>query len=549
MATIKGFQLLGKATHKQGVDTLFFLLGGPMTDAEGEVIKNGARGIAVRHEQAAAMMAHAYSRLRTSPGLCMGASGPGTINFTTGLATSYADCTPVVAVGGSSSVLELGTGAFQEIDQVAIMRPITKWAERVYEARRIPELLNKAFQTACSGKPGPVYLDLPGSVLYEEIEESDIEWPDYSRGLRLGRSGGDPADIEKAIKLLSNAKRPLLIFGSGALWSEAGTAIRTFVDKTGIPFFTTPQSRGVVPDDHDYCYLSARNTAFRDADVVLIVGTRVNYVMWNQKSPRFHAEAKFIRVDIDQTEVATTPRLEVGIVGDAKLVMEQFTAANDGRIKSDSFKDWRSLLSAEHHKRTVAAEAKLNDDSVPIHPLRLCKEIRDFAKRDSIMVVDGQEILAFGRQTISSFLPGYRMNSGTFGTMGVGLPYAIGAKVAMPDKQVICLHGDGSFGFNSMEIDTAARNKIGVVTVISLNAGWTALSKREKAGQYLGFTRYDKMAESLGGHGEYVEKPADIRPALERANEAAEKGIPAVVNVKTDQHASATKSRFTNYMT
>ena len=200
--TIKGFQLLGKAVKKQGVDTLFFLLGGPMTDSEGAVIKEGARGIAVRHEQAAAMMAHAYARLRNKPGLCMGASGPGTINFTTGLATSMADCTPVVALGGSSSLLELGTGSFQEIDQVAIMRPMTKWADRCYETRRIPELINKAFQTAYSGKPGPVYLDFPGSVLYDEIEEDSIVWPDYSRGLHVGRSGGDPVEVEKAIKLL-----------------------------------------------------------------------------------------------------------------------------------------------------------------------------------------------------------------------------------------------------------------------------------------------------------------------------------------------------------
>ena len=548
--TIKGYQLLGKAVKQQGVDTLFFLLGGPMTDSEGAVIKEGAQGIAVRHEQAAAMMAHAYARVRNRPGLCMGASGPGTINFGTGLATSLADCTPVVALGGSSSMLELGTGSFQEIDQVAIMRPMTKWAERVYEPRRIPELINKAFQTAASGKPGPVYLDFPGSILYEDIEESSIVWPDYSRGLQVGRSGGDPALVEQAIKLLAGAKRPVLIWGGGALFSEAAPALRAFVDKTGIPFFTTPQSRGVIPEDHEYCYLAARNAAFRDADVVLIVGTRVNYVLWHTKSPRFHEQAKFIRIDIDPTEIATTPRLDVGIIGDAKLAVEQFNAANDGRVHAGLFKDWRSKLSEDHLRRTKAQEATISTDQTPIHPLRLCKEVRDFIGRDTIMVVDGQDILAFGRQTIPSYLPGHRLNSGTFGTMGVGLPYAIGAKAARPDKQVVCLHGDGSFGFNAMELDTAARHKLGVITVISLNAGWTATNpKREKAGQFLGFTRYDKTAESLGCHGEFVEKPQDIRPALERANAAAKKGVPAVVNVKVDQHAGATMSRFTTYMT
>jgi len=189
------------------------------------------------------------------------------------------------------------------------------------------------------------------------------------------------------------------------------------------------------------------------------------------------------------------------------------------------------------------------NDQVPIHPLRLCKEIRDFVDRDGILVVDGQEILNFGRASIPSYLPGRRINSGTFGTMGVGLPYAIGAQAAHPDAQVVCLHGDGSFGLNGMELDTAARHKLPVITVISLNGGWTADPKKEKAGRDLGFTRYDMMAEALGCHGEYVEKPQDIRPALERAGAAAKKGVPSLVNVKTDEHAQANPGRFARYMT
>jgi acetolactate synthase-1/2/3 large subunit len=184
---------------------------------------------------------------------------------------------------------------------------------------------------------------------------------------------------------------------------------------------------------------------------------------------------------------------------------------------------------------------------VPIHPLRVCKEVRDFIDRDGILVVDGQEILNFGRQTIPSYAPAHRMNSGTFGTMGVGLPYAIGAKAACPEKEVVCMHGDGSFGLNAMELDTAVRHKIPVITVISLNGGWTADPKNEKPGRYLGYTRYDKMAESLGCHGEYVEQPQDIRPALERARAATKRGVPAVVNIKTDPAAKATIAKFSLY--
>ena len=547
--TTKGYKLLAQSLKRQGVDTMFFLLGGPMSTSEKACLDIGIRGIDVRHEQAAAMMAHGYTRTSNRPGVCMAASGPGAINLSTGLASSFADCVPVVALGGSCSALELGNGTFQEIDQVAIMRPLTKWSERVYETRRFPEMINKAFQTATTGKPGPVYLDFPGDVLHDVIEDDTIVWPEYDRGTQFGRAGGDPAMVERAISMLAAAKRPVLIWGSGAIWSEAASALKAFVDKTGIPFYSTPQSRGAIPEDHEYCYLTARNTAFKEADLVMIVGTRINYVIWHTRSPRFNASAKFIRIDVDPTEIGTTPRLDVGIVGDARICLEQFNAANDGRVHPSLFDEWRRTLSEENQKREQVQKTRFANDQIPIHPMRLCGEIRNFIKRDTILVVDGQEILNFGRATIPSYLPGHRVNSGTFGTMGVGLPYAIGAQAAHPEKQVVCLHGDGSFGFNAMELDTAVRHKLPVITIISLNGGWTADPKKEKPGRDLGYTRYDKMAEALGCHGEYVEKPADIRPALERASAAAKKGIPSVVNVKTDELAQANPGRFARYMT
>ena len=545
--TIHASQLVSKALKRQGVDTMFFLMGGPMFPAENACIAEGIRSIDVRHEQAAAMMAHAYARVLNRPGVCMTASGPGTLNLGTGLATSLLDCTPVVALGGSSSLHELGNGAFQEIDQVAAIRPLVKWAERVYEARRIPELVNKAFKIAASGKPGPVYLDLPGDMLHHQVDESTIVWPEYERDTQVGRTVGDPAMVARAIAMLAGAKRPIVLSGYGAVWSEAASALRAFVDKTGIPFYTTPQGRGIIPEDHEYCYLTARNLAFKEADVVLIVGTRVNYVISHASPPRFNAQAKFIRIDIDPAEIASTKRLDIGFVGDARRIIEQLNEDNDGRIRPDLFDAWRRKLAETHQQRNQAQEIKLSTDQIPIHPLRLCKEIRDFIDREAILVVDGQEILNFGRQSIPSYLPGHRINSGTFGTMGVGLPYAIGAQAACADRQVICLHGDGSFGVNAMNLDTAVRHRLPVITVISLNGGWTADPKREKPGRELGYTRFDKMAEALGCHGEYVEQPQDIRPALERASAAAKKGVPAVINVKTDRNARATTAKFTTY--
>ena len=539
--------ILGQALKRQGFDTMFFLMGGPMLAAESACIAAGIRSIDVRHEQAAAMMAHAYARVKNRPGLCLTASGPGTLNLGTGLATSLMDCTPVVALGGSSSLRELGTGAFQEFDQVAAMRPLVKWAERVYEPRRIPELIDKACTIAMSGKPGPVYLDLPGDLLYKQFDETTTVWPSYDKAKESVRAGGDPHMIDAALRLLASAERPIVVSGSGVLWSRAAEALTRFVDQTGIPFYTTPQGRGVVPEDHRYCYLNARTQAFRDADVVLIVGTRVNYVLSHLKASRFNGNAKIIRIDIDPTEVASTPRLDVALVGDARCVLEQLIQANERRLGADRFEPWRKTLSDVHARRAMAQEPLLNSARAPIHPLRLCREIRDFIDRDAVLVVDGQEILNFARQSIPSFLPGHRINSGTFGTMGVGLPYALGAQVACPGRQVICLHGDGSLGLNFMEMDTAVRHRIPVITVVSLNGGWTSDPQKVKAGRDLGLTRYHDMAAALGCHASYVKQPEEIRPALERAREAVRDGIPALINVVTDPDAQATTAKFTTF--
>ncbi len=540
-----GSTLLAQALRQQGVDTMFFLMGGPMLAAESACIERGIRSIDVRHEQAAAMMAHAYARVRNVPGVCIMASGPGTLNAGTGLATSLVDCTPVVALGGASSLSEFGTGAFQEFDQVAAMRPLVKWADRVLEARRVPELIDKAFTIAMSGKPGPVYLDFPGDLLYRSLDPDTVVWP--QRPAIRPRPAADPQAVEDVARLLETAQRPVLVTGSGVIWSAASDAMRAFVDATGIPFYTTPQGRGVVPEDHPCCFPNARTQAFRDADLVLVVGTRVNYVLGHLQAPRFNAQARIVRIDVDAAEVASTPRLDVGVVADARLAFDHLRQACQGRVAPVRYEGWRRTLAESHARRSAAQEALLNSTRRPIHPLRLCREIRDFMDRDAILVVDGQEILNFGRQSIPSFVPGHRINSGTFGTMGVGLPYALGAKVARPDRQVICLHGDGSLGMNFMEMDTAVRHRIPVITVVSLNGGWTSDPTKAKPGRDLGLTRYHEMAAALGGHGSYVEDPEQIRPALERARQAVNDGVPALVNVCTDPDAQATTAKFTTF--
>ncbi len=544
MATLTGSDILAKSLVSQGMDTLFYIMGGPMIETEAAIIKLGARAIDTRHEQAASLMAHAYSRITRKPGVCMGASGPGATNLVTGVANAFVDAAPMIAVGGSSPRVFLEMEAFQEIDQLAVFKPITKWATRVYDAKRIPELVATAYRQATTGKPGPVYIDMPGDVLGESVDESTITYP--KPWTPAPRTHADPAAISEAIALLAKAERPLILGGSGVWWSDAAAAFRAFVEATGIPFYTTPISRGTVPEDHELAFLNARAKAFSEVDVLLAVGTRFNFVIQFGRPPRFAADAKIIHVDVNPTELNHNRPADVPIAGDARAVLEQLTKEARGKIDKSRYSRWVSKLKVLDTEKASEMDKQMSSEDTPIHPLRLCKEVRDFLKRDAILVVDGQEILNYGRQSIPTYVPGHRLNSGAFGCMGVGLPFGVGAKVAKPTTQVVVLHGDGSYGINAMEIDTAVRHKVPILCVISNNGGWTADPKQDKPGRNLGYSRYDKMAMDFGAHGEYVEKPQEIRPALERA---AASGKPAVVNVITDYRARASTIRFSAYST
>ncbi|MEM7252673.1 MAG: thiamine pyrophosphate-binding protein [Pseudomonadota bacterium] len=544
-----GSQVVSKALQHEGTHTFFYIMGGPMMDVELSAMAYGLRGVDVRHEQAAAMMAHAYARLLNQPGICMGASGPGTTNLITGVAHAWADCTPVIALGGSSPHMSSGRGVFQEVDQVTMFEPCTKYADRIYDARRIPEYVNRAFETAMSGKPGPVYLDLPGDVLYQNVEETELEWPDPYLSKERYRPAASADAVQRIVDAMSRAEKPVLLTGSGIQWSAAEHELRAFVDQAGIPFYTTPQARGVVPEDHEYCYLTARGTAFREADLIVIIGTRMNYIIGHAAPPRFSADATIIRIDIEPDEIASSPRLDLGVVADAKTALGQLLAATKGTITPDTYRTWRERLAGRNTSKQVEQEEVLKNPATPIHPLRLCSEVADFMDRDAVLVVDGQEILNYGRQSIPTFEPRHRINSGCFGTMGVGLPCGVGAKVAKPDHQVVVLHGDGSFGMNAMELDTAVRHGIPLLCVLSLNGGWTGDPDGSKPGRELGYTRYDKMAEALGCYAEFVEDPDEIAPALRRAQAEVDKGRVALVNVKTDFRARATTTAFTRYTT
>jgi acetolactate synthase-1/2/3 large subunit len=544
MDEVYGYQIAAEAIKREGVDTLFFLMGGPITPIAKACKDMGINIVDVRHEQAAAMMAHGWSRVTGKPGVCLSCSGPGTLNASTGIANAFVDGAPTVFIGGSSPLVRSGTYAFQDVDQVAAMRPITKWAGQVQQAERTAELVRTAFRKATGGKPGPVYLDLPWDVIYTKVDRNRVDHHPVPETLPGPQA--DPASVKEAADMLSRAERPVVIAGSGVLWSGAEGEMARLVEQTGLPLFTTPLARGIIPEDHRRSFIAARSMAFGEADVALVVGTRFNFILAFGRSPRFNPRAKMLRVDIDPEEMGHNRSVDVALVGDAKQVLKQLLGETAGRVSLGDDSPWIKALREKDAANKEELTPLLNSEKKPTHPLRLCKEIRDFMDRDSMLIVDGHEILNYARQSIPVYHPRHRLNSGPFGCIGVGLPFGIAAKLARPSRQVIVLTGDGSFGLNGFEVDTAIRHNLPIMVVISNNGGWTAggEGRWDIPGRELGFSRYEKMVEAFGGYNEYVEDPEGIKPAMERAWAS---GRFSCINVITDQEARAVTQPFSSF--
>jgi len=536
MTATTGAEILARQIRDEGVEDMFYLMGGPIIETAGFAKQHGIRTIDVRHEQAAAMAAHGYARVKGQPGVCLAASGPATTNLLTGIANAYLDGVPVVALGGAAGFAAFETDAFQEYDQLSMAKPVTRWASRATHARRLPEFFNMAYRKARGPKPGPTYLDLPGNILSEKIDDESVHFP--PGGMVASRPGPDPAEIAKAIELLRTAERPLVITGSGIIWSGASPELREFIDATKIPFYTTPQGRGVVPEDHEVAFLGARTKAFREADVALVVGTRLSFIIGQAAAPRWARDLKVIHVDIDSSEIGHNRAADIGIVSDARLALRALTDAAKGAGLSAPQGWLASLGETDQSRRTKTLELAESDRS-PIHPLRVANAIVNSVERDAIVSVDGHGTLGFARQWIPAFVPGARLNPGPNGCMGVGLPHAMGAAVAAPGRQVVAFVGDGSFLMNVQELDTMVRHRLPIVIIINNNGGWTPFPDTTP-GRVLGKSqRYEDIAVALGGHGSFVDKSADVEPAVKSALElAARDQKPVVVNVHVDEHAS-----------
>lgn len=545
MAKLDGGDLALRVLRKEGVDYLFSLSGTPIRALYDACIDECIKIIDTRHEEAAVHMADGWARVTGQPGVALLTSGPGVANGVCGTAVAHASLSPVVVIGGKSPMSEDEMGPVEEMDQIPMMEPITKWARTVHETRRIPDFLSMAFRHVRTGRPSPVFLDIPRDVLEGEVDESQVVIPE--KYLTTARPQGDPDMVKKAIDLLAAAKRPLVLGGGGVWWAQAGNELRQFIEAINAPLVLDGVGRGSVPEDHPLCFGPTR-VGTREADVVVVVGMRLDWTMGYGRPPLFSESARFIQIDIEGSEIGRNRPIEVGIVGDARAVLRQMMEAARGRFKADNTASWVDQCKAYVKKRADRLEAEMGSDKTPIHPLRLCKEIRDFLDRDAVIILDGADIGVFGASVLRVYQPGHWMENPPSGSLGIGVPFGIAAKLAKPDKQVLVLNGDGAFGFNGMEFDTAVRHKIPFVTVIGNDSAWGFVKHVQEAmygkerivGTTLAPTRYDKVVAALGGHGEYVERPEDIRPALQRAFAS---GLPACVNVKIDPDAGLAQAQ------
>jgi acetolactate synthase-1/2/3 large subunit len=532
---LDGGQLVVKALEKEGVKYIFSLSGGHLLRIYNATLESDIKIIDTRHEQAAGHMAEGWSLSTGEMGVCAVTAGPGLTDAVTAIVNAAQSNSPMLVLGGRSGLFENDIGALQDINQMAIMEPITKWAKICHEVKRIPEYISMAYRQALSGRPGPVYLELPFDILSHEVEEEEAVFPANSR--TSYRPAGDPEAIKEAAALLAKAERPVIICGAGGFWSNAGEALTAFVEKTGIPVTSRSYGYGILPSSHPLAVTGGMLDsmgAMMQTDLVMLLGTRLNFTLMYG---RFYGpEVKIIQIDIEPTEIGVNRGPDVGIHGDLKLVLEQLTesvpATPDRAWGKDSMK-----IIEEANKATTAA---IDMNAYPIMPQRLVRDMREFFGEDCVYVCDGGDIHLFGLEGFPSERPGSLLATGLqFGCIGVGLPFAIAAKLANPDRNVILLSGDGTFGLNGMEFDTAVRHGIQVICVVGNDQAWGMIKHGQERmygnerviGCELGPVRYDLMVQGLGGHGEFVERAEDIKPALERALKS---GKPACVNVLTD---------------
>ena len=534
-----GHTLVARSLKQLGVTHVYCVAGTPIRETFAKCAELGIRPIGVRYQHAGVLMALAqnYVTGRLSA-VALFSAGPAITNAVTGVLVAKDNCWPIVVMGGRRPLNMRGMGSFQDLDAVPIFQSITKWSAVVEKTADIPRCLHEAFRIAISGRPGPVYLDLPEDVLTgnAHVEESPALSP-------LATPRIDDAAITQAADLFLAAERPALILGKGVRWSEPYAELRQLVDEFGIPFITSPMGRGYLPDDHFLCANAARGTLQRKADVVLLLGARLDWTF--RFGTQIARDAKLIQVDVHEPEIGINRTPTVGIVGDVKIVLQKLLAMMTLKAAASprtNLTPWHAPLSAEREQWERKLETQMNNAALPMSPQRMFKEIKDFLPRDAISILDGNISMAAGQQVLPAYLPASRFTAGNNGCMGVGVPFAIGAKIAQPERLVIAVYGDMGFALTAMDMETAVRHQIPIIVVIVNNDGNTgALMEKlyfprsaERIMMFQPDIHYEKIMGAFGGHAEYVDRPEELKPALERA---VASGLASCINVRVDPHA------------
>lgn len=541
-----GAELLAKALADRGTDQVYGLHGGHLQRIFDVLPEYGIDIITTRDERAAAHMAHAHYQVTGEPGVALATAGPGVTNALTGVANASSYQIPMLLVGGSASLKQQERVALQQMEQVSVYEPVTKWAGTVYEAERMPEYVDLALRHAQQPRPGPSFLNVPLDVQNESIpdewlnESADVVQKYSARRKQRPRPGREA--VATLVETLQNAERPIIISGVGVLNSGVGGTLQKFVNETGILYLDTAASRGYVPGSHPMNINASRSKAVAEADTIVLLGKRLDFTVAYGSGVFFNPDATLIQIDADERELGRNRPIDIPVVGDERATIERLCLEGDGTLSDGWDEDWIREVRAQDAESRQSLEKRFDVDESPIHPWRLCGEIRDRIKKGAYVACDGGDILSFGRIALDVDSPGHWITSGPFGCIGATVAQSIAAALLEPDSQVISLIGDGSFGFNAIELDTAARHGADVTFVVANNAAWN-IDRFDQKEQYdnivgteLQHTRYDMFAEAVGGHGEHVECPDELGAALNRAIEFSG---PAVVDVVVQREAKS----------
>jgi acetolactate synthase-1/2/3 large subunit len=529
MTLAHGGQLVAQALAAQGVTTIYTLCGGHVAPIYDGCLNHQIAILDFRHEQAAAHAADAHARLTRNVGVAVVTAGPGVTDTVTAVANAHQARSPLILLGGAAPLNRRGMGALQEMPQIGLFHDITKASFTIEDTAAIPTRLHDAFTLALTGRPGPVFVELPFDILFNVVDSP----PPLPR-VTVEPAAPEVGAVQRIFELLRAAQRPLLIAGTQVYWDEGHHALRHLTDQTAIPVFTNGAGRGTLPMTHPHCFKLARSAALRQADVVVLIGTPLDFrLKYGQKD--WHPQSRLIQVENDPAELNHNRPADVAILADARLVLEALAEGLQG-VRYDG---WLAQVRALEDEAAAKVAAWQSLDDLPINHFRFAAAINHFIDEDTILIGDGGDIVSACARVIDLARPGQWLDPGPLGCLGVGAPFAIAAQHLYPDHKILIINGDGSFGLNGFEFDTAVRFNLPIVSIVGNDAGWgqirgpqIAMVGRDRAvATSLAPTRYDKIVEAMGGYGELVERPEQLEPALARAFAS---GRPACLNVTLD---------------